>query len=463
MAKKIKKDLKIFQKIKALNNEDVKKLSKYLQRPIGKKSSRSLALFEYLKKKLPTAKVFPSYEVLYFKAFPEAKSYNKQRIVETISDLSKLIDEFFAVDELFRDSDLQLLLKAKAKKRRSLKRAFFNDIERLERINKQREIKNEEYHEKARFFNHEMYFAPDTNILRRESSYYLGEAIASLETRYVILRLKYGCEQYVLRLIRREPLEDDTMDYLLSIIDKPILQTEPAVQFYGLTALEYKEGTRESYYIYKDRISKYIDLLSAEDQLAVFVHLINLASFRVERKTSLLEYYSIYKEGLERKVYIQSSHFDPAYFNNIFHVFFQLGKKMEAKQFIDQYSKFLPETSQEKENINQLYTAYLHFENQEYKSVIQALQLIQFRDFSYGLRAHVLALKATYEYNKEPNVLIPEIGEKVKAYKGFLARCLKAKHFSADVHQKNMTFASYIVRLNRCMWNKKSKSNYKNT
>ena len=160
--------------MKVLGPEDIRKLGKYLQHPLGKKSKRCIALFEYLKKRLRYTDKSPSYEQLFAKVYPDMPTFKKARIVETISDLSKLIDEFFMVEELFLDPELQLLLKARAEKKRSLNRNYLRDIEKLARLNEQNPIRDEHFYQKSRFYNQQLYLSPNTNIFKRSSAYYLS-------------------------------------------------------------------------------------------------------------------------------------------------------------------------------------------------------------------------------------------------------------------------------------------------
>jgi len=103
---------KLLQLFKAIREAELREFTQFLKSPFYNRNQRVIALYEYLrkqKKNLEDEKFTKEY--VFKRIFPKGEKYEDWKMRELMSDLSKLIEEYFIVKEAKRNEiERQMLL-----------------------------------------------------------------------------------------------------------------------------------------------------------------------------------------------------------------------------------------------------------------------------------------------------------------------------------------------------------------
>jgi hypothetical protein len=145
--------------------------------------------------------------------------------------------------------------------------------------------------------------------------------------------------------------------------------------------------------------------IPAKDLRLYYIAVINYAikKFNTGKKEYLKELFRIYTLQIKHDVLLnEKNYLEPYAYKNITTIALQNKEFVWVKNFMEEYSNFLPK--EEKENAYQYNLANYYYFTGNYKQCLRLLQTVQFTDVYYNIDARSIILKIYFE-EKEWNLL----------------------------------------------------------
>ncbi len=434
---------KLIHLFKALEINELREFVKFIKSPFYNKNLRVITLFEYLKKHkndLEGRKIDKAY--VFKKVFPKGEDYADWKMRELMSDLSKLIEEYFIQKEAQQNHiDRQMLL-IKALEKREVDTYFFRYAHSMEEEIDAMKVKTMEHYLAQLKLKHSLYFHSATSQYDKGSRERLSDILYNTDMFYSLAKLRYGDEIAARKRTRGEVIEGFIPDAVLEQLPKRVIFDNILLKIYQLSNQLHKHRKYEIYNEMKRVILNNIDVFDKEEAYNVFTSLINSVRLVLSGEKIQQEVLTLYKLvlGIESKLFIRGNRFVIEHFNNIVSLSCSAGDDKWAQDFINKYYIYLPAEEDRKENIYTLYRAHLNFLNKEYGEVERNLNLLEFEDVTYGMRHYVLLVKSLYEIERA------EVFDKCNAFNVYLFRKNRDSFINEE---RRKIYANFIKIVNR--------------
>ncbi len=426
------------------SNKNLRDFAKYLQGPFVTQSPRIISLFQYLKnnkdrlndKNLKEERIFQQ-------VISKEESFDRQKLKDVMSNLSKIIEQFLTNKKLEERAVIETTLLAESFRDRKMDTLFFNTINRAITLANKEPIPSK--HLYLSELNYKFYDHPhaNQNAEPQRHKVYLKETIDHLDTFYIINKLKYSCEVLIRQRIYNETWEDPEFKNKLNFfIEHMANDALPLIKAFRIAAKTLLNPTEQGYWTFKNYCKKHKEAIRPEG-ITLFRLLTNVL-FSVKIKNGrLVEFFDLYKFGLDEDFLVHSNYMNVDDFNNIIHISYRLGEFKWAENFITNYIDYLP-GHKERINIEKFYKSYIYFGQQKYLTVIDTLEEIKYVDFSYGIRKHVLMLKSIYELRNTEDTIF-ELKSSCITYRGYLYR--NRKRIGKSIKVANENFIKILLRI----------------
>lgn len=436
------KNTKLIHLFKALKINELKEFIKFIKSPFYNKNLKVISLFEYLKKHkndLEGKKIDKAY--VFKRVFPKGEDYADWKMRELMSDLSKLIEEYFIQKEAQQNHiDRQMLL-IKSLEKREVDTYFFRYAKGMKEEIDAVEVKTMDHYLAQLKLQHLLFYHPATSTYDKDSRERLLNIMYNTDMFYSLAKLRYGYEIAIWKRMRGEVIEGFISSEVLEQLPENVVSDNLLLSIYQLSNQLYKTRRYETYGKMKKAILNNLDLFNKEEAYNVLTLLINSVTLVVHSEKVANEVLSLYKIGLERGLFISGNRFIIGHFNNIISLSCRVGKYEWTQDFINKYYMYLPAEEDKKENIRTLYMARLNFLRKRYEEVERILNTLEFEDVSYGLRHYVLLVKSLYELERA------EVFDKCNAFKLYIFRKNKARFISHEVHQEYANFIRLVTQI----------------
>lgn len=393
------RDTKFFQIYRQLTITDVNRFDKFIRSPyfnVNPNHTRLTEIFEsiYKEETLEFSKE-ATWRELY-----HGEPYSDARLRKLISELLKLLQKFFAVEELEQKRILKAQLLMEAANKRRIKKLINTSIEESVQavsrsINKSSELYLFKYQiEKNTFYLKEGDFDVSNKDIELIS--------ANLDKFFIAEKLKYYCD-----ILGREYLANMSykFDFIQEIIDhikEENLAEDLIIEIYYLISkILTNNYTRDDYFKLKELIlSNYLNFEGIEQQElfgAVLNHCIRQINLgNLEYRDEMVDIYDfIFRKG----IMLGANYITPFKFNNVITTFLRSRKFDIAETFINEYQNLIP--ASQRKYIISFSRAQLDFYRKNYGRVIEELQEMEYPDIITNLRSRLLLLVTYFELNQQ--------------------------------------------------------------
>lgn len=431
---------KLIDRLRLLKREELRDFSKFLDSPYYNANEKVVKLYDYLKLYHP---IFESADLerahVARQVFPEWKANTYKKLSHVMSNLSQLLERFFALRER-EDDELdyyQSLLKAYKKRNGDW---FFNHTaEELEKQLGQLNERNTNYYYHQYQLNHERY-THTANARIRTGIESLEKTIDNLDLFYFGVKFRYSSEVRFRELYLSEKSELILLDEMLAAVKYPVFASASFVQIFAMIVRLYQTHDRAVYDELKTLIFSNFDQFSGPEKFDMITMTNNFCIMESNRgKTEyLIEIFEIFEYGLEQGIYTPDGHIDHAVFDNIVGIACKLKKYEWGENFVQHYSKYLREEVSESVKIMAL--CRLEFAMGNFEKVLELLRDVEFVDVQYSVNAKAFCLRSYYEL-KDYDTLFYD------ACSAFAKYCRRNKVLSQQFKTLNLNFVSFIKRL----------------
>lgn len=432
--------------LSTLNSTEFRKLEEFIHSPYFNKSETVKALFEFLKSFYPAfdSKALTAELALSWVFGKEVKS--TQALHDTNSALTRLLEEFFAIESLKSDeSEIRFHLSNSLLKEGRL--WYFNKIWTKSIEQEGREGRDAtDWLAQYRMWEQGLRFAQldKRRIGETPLDIRLQKTLEKLDRFYLTQKLQLSCEVLNRQRIVNTTYEPELLEELADYLKKAEtdLSEEPVIRLYTLVLELIKETSDEAFDQLMQVLESNQELLSKGTGLAMYSYAQNYCIRQINkgRKEFLNTLFLLYEQMLSHQLLLEEdgslAHWN---YKNITTVALRLQKFGWVDEFLEKFKSKLKEDI--RESVYHYNLAAAKYEQTEYPAALKLLQQTDFTDVHYDLSARSMILKIYYEIEDDD-----ALGYAIQAFEVFLRR---NKSISKDHFQIHKNLIRYIKKINR--------------
>lgn len=434
---------RLIKLLKTLEEEELKRLLKFLKSPFYNANPRIVQLYEYLRKyhpeyqspKLQKEKVFA-------RLFPD-KPFDYSKFTNLMSDFSQLLEEYLMLLEYKQDPFQQQKMLAKAFGRRSAYDLFEKKTMKLLAELEDQLFRDIAYFEKSKNLIESYFFHPQTKkyqgtvdypeeIMHRLDQYFI---LSKLQLSAELLsRQKYLSKKYEIKWLKESLKESE----IASPEETPLL----VVYSNLIRLLDHPETAQ--FHLLKEEFKTHLKKIPPSDQFFIFQQLLNYSIQQINRGVFAFnrEALELYKLGLSIGTLIEKGQMTESTFSNIVSIASVLKEFDWANSFIEEYQGFLE--GKIRESVCILSYGILSFRKGDHSKTIDLLQQYPFLMLLHQLKARSLIVRSWYEEYVLNEDYYEFLMAQIDAFEKFLRR---DKVVSTERQEGFLNFIKVLKRL----------------
>lgn len=441
---------KLFFLLKNLKKHprEILDFEKFVKSPYFNTKPEVIRLFLYIRKYWNASERQQSMkltkELAFKKVYPKEQKFINWKILECISDLSLLLERFFAHQELKGNQTMVNNLIAEGFKNRGIDQYYFKKIALFEReLEENSNGQDADYYLNQMWLNEQAYYHPNHNkYYPKENDSRLITMSEQLDYFFIIKKLKYICEFLTMKKI-------NGLNFLPGLFNEVLLYARasylnhPLIAAYLAIIHLFETGNKELIPTLKKQLFTLINQQERSCNFDLLLKFLNaIPSFEGRSKL----YFEIYKFASDKNLLIENGYISSDHFNNIIHLGCLLGENKWIKEFKENNTKFLKLDKDSLENIDEFFEAYISFYKEDYRDTFIRLDKIKLKDVTYGLRRYTMIFCTLIEGRADIGFKydITVFGRNFKSY-------LNRKHRVSEISQSKkigcLTFLELVLKI----------------
>lgn len=387
----------LLQLFRALRPKDLPRLRKFLQSPFFNRRTDVLALYDYLLE-CRTAD-FNNFDkrVAFSRIFP-GEGYHNLRFNHIFTYLTRLLEQYFTLEEVLHDKSLMQLRQCRALRRRGVGQQFERNLQQLEQEHQNNPYRN------ASFYLYEYELCGERFVweaMRSRKAHTIAPAAgAALANFFMLENLRWACTMQSARALSAAgerytlPLANAVLEVSATIPEAEM----PALALLRQSLLTLQNNDDEEQFRFLHQLLlQYVHLLPPPEARDVFMAAINFAIRRHNRGEATYTHLALalYREALERGVLADEGRLPKYTFINIFNLALLAGDAEWASEFLNRFTGLLPES--DRDNIHRYCLAGLRFHQGVYSKVLELLRAVEFTEVFINLDVRKMLLRSYFE------------------------------------------------------------------
>lgn len=433
---------KLIEMFKTLSKKELPKFKDYVSSPIYNKSDKVVHLFEIIKEEYPKCDSSNLDKEVVFKRLYPSKVMEDSSLRALMSQLTKLLENFFAFLEYESNVNLQERLKLIAFTERRLNSIYERQQKQsLQRAKKQKQSNELFYHQ---FRLLDIYFQFNiVNNNRDIKNSGLQELMYNLDLYYIASKLKYASALMNRQSVLATKYELHFLEEIFERVQGSDLYDISFVKiYYNLCMLSIAENSHDYYKELKVLMAEKSKELTRTEIRPLYIALSNYCIRQIKSGNTkyLYELFELHKKLLREKIFLFEDGFlSPHTYKNIVTVSLRVKEHDWTKKFIQEYrNKLHPDYRLSSHNYA---LASLNFSLQKYDYSKELLLEVQFFDDYYQLAYKILLIKNYYEL--EEMIVLKSSIEALRVY------LIRQKNISTTNRMAYQNFVKFIQRLLR--------------
>lgn len=332
-----------------------------------------------------------------FEAIFPGEPYDNLRFNYTCSFLVKCLEAFFFQQELAQEPVWRAYFLCKALRRRGVNRHFLRKAGQLSQTLDDQPLRNAGYHLSRYLLESERY---QHRVLHaRETPTSLSAVADPLHHFFTLENLRWAGTALSLQArygVRNPmPLADEVLSFAASAAAGQ--SPEIAMLHLGYQVMSDAEN-EENFRQLKILIAEKGQLFSPAEVRDLYLSAINFClrrHNRGERPLYTREALELYRAALEKGLLFENGVLQKFTYNNILRLASGAGERDWARQFLDDYQRYLP--AEDRANTFRFNLACWHYLGREYARVPALLQTFDFADRDTQLSARQMLLRSYFE------------------------------------------------------------------
>ncbi|MBT8218602.1 MAG: hypothetical protein KJP00_02175 [Bacteroidia bacterium] len=441
------KKIKVFSVLDDLDTYELNRFDKFVKSPYFNVNQSIIQLFnQYIHYRKTNGKSNLSKEDLWKKAFPD-QPYNDGRLRKALSDLLKLLEDFFCQELMQRQPIYRATMLLESIEERNLG-PLVNSV-----IKRARQLTSKDHEASARMHYHRyeveksFYELTDYDIKRIEKSN-LPRIISNLDYFYLAEKLKYYCTS----ISRSAFVEHDFNFLFIKEIEQHIENNQyeeiPIVNIWiNIFFLQKKTGKDVKKYFqqFKTTFKSIIADIPQKEAAQIFTYGQNFCIKQINSGQSeyFQELFELNREAVSQNILVDQSrdNLDPWVFRNMVTVALRLKEYAWTAAFIDSYGSYIQEDF--RRNAVSYSLALFSFYQNKYSEVLDHLNDMDIMDISYELNSKSLLIMTYYEMDE-----IDPLNSLLDSFYVYLNRHKDISKARRENYQNMISFTRRLMNIN---------------
>ena len=389
------KKSKLIEVFTCMKKKDLRELGKFVSSPFFNQQPLIVQFYNYLYESIIDLKLIPEKEKIFKKIYP-GEVYNDVKIRLLMSDLSKIIEQYFTYKAFFEDE-----IKAKTKlagvyRRNNLSKHFLKSINDAKALQENKPFRNAEYFDDRYLIQQEEYQFLSTG--KRTENLNLQEISNTIDTTYLAKKLRQTCVLLSHQRVYKTDYDFGLLPDVINYIETSGLLSIPAISIYYYCYYSLVHPEQVTYFTtFKKLLFEHSEKFPLTEVRDLHILAINYCIKRLNEGISeyAQEGFELYKIGLENEYLIENKLLSRFTYNNIVAIALLMNENDWTDKFIVNYKNLLEKKYQESTfNFNK---ARLEYNRKNYDNALNLLQKADFKDLLNNLIAKTLLIKIYYE------------------------------------------------------------------
>jgi len=435
---------KIFEILRTFSKEDFEKFGELVNSDYFNKSVMLRKLYAAIEKFAPELTDEELTREYLFEVLYPGKVYREGTIVNLLSGLYKLSEDFIAIETFNAESFIRQRYTMRGLGKRNLakflQKSYFDMVKELNETKVQDEVIFFNRYELVQDFislsSSETPFI-ETDLIQSWHDKFIDFAVIKLLEGYVFMfnHKKYGYEH---------EFNMSFIDTLIKFVREHSFEHAPSILLYFNLMMLLKEDDEQYYWKLKELAGKYPEVMKNADRWTVYISMVNFCQVMYEttfnRDKYSKEIYELYRTIIDKEIYKVETWY-PYIHHRLYLNVVQNGLNEEAyewtENFINKYKDVLTEEYRTS-TFNLCYALY-YFSVKDYEKTLVCLSKVQSDDPYYFLLIKASTLQVFYELNLYDNAI-----SLIDSYRHYLK---EKTEIPARYHIRHRNFISVVNRL----------------
>lgn len=381
----------------AFSAREMRQFGKFVESPFFNESSALVELFKYLHQCYPD---FLSERIALPMVWQQLfgdEVFKEIKLRQLMSKLLSLAEQFLAYQQWQHNPIQAQIATTMALQDRALPKLFWSSWTTAENTNEEQPLRSVGYHQNrctlAQIKHH--YIEQQE---QRDIEPELQAVSDSLDTLFILQKLKFFCKMHNYQLISHKPYRYELQDAIVEYAKVQNFEQQPAIvaYYFALMTIRNKEENAH-FFALKNILQQQHHLFSPEELQDLFVLARNFCIRRanVGERDFAHELLDLYKTEIDQETILQNGYIAPATYKNIVTLAIALKEMEWVVGFVEQLKQHL--RPEHREEVYALNLARILFSQKNYAPILPLLQQVHYRDTLFELSAKTLLLQTYFE------------------------------------------------------------------
>jgi len=334
--------------------------------------------------------------LIFNKIYPN-EEFDDSKMRQVMHFLFKAVEEFLFFQKESEEEIKKKLSLLKIYKERKLDKSFYKiqkDIENY--FQKKIDHKEDDLFTKYQFQKEVVGF---NSKIKRSQELHLQDLSDTYDEAFIVEKLKQACLILAHKRVFNTKYDIGLLTEVIDFIEQKKLWTNHRIGIHFYIYKIISENRIEDYYVLKNYLEEVEKFPEIEIREA-YINAINFCAAQINggNKDFLKEAFFLYKNGIEKNIFIANNLLSRWTFTNTVGVALKLKEFKWAENFIANYNQYLEEKYRE----SFLYFNYamFYYEKGNYTKVLEVIQKYEFTDMLVNLNAKIILVKVYYELDE---------------------------------------------------------------
>ncbi len=430
---------RLFDAVGQLDGTDFRQFDRFIRSPFFNRQEDLIQLWQYLSECFLDLKVIPDKDDIHQQLFGKAP-YNDQKIRLLMSDLYKLLSQYFAYAAFEKNQPDVLYYQALGFRQRKLPDHFERTINKGLKANQQSNLANADFYANSYRLRLESYHFKAKSDPGTDQ--HLQEISDEMDLHYSLRKLRHACLLLSHQAVYQRSFDLGMLPDLLQHIHEKNLLAVPSLAVYYFCYLTLDFQKEEDFQQFKHLLLEHGHCFSHTELRDLYLQAINYCVRQINKEQThyFNEVIDLYKAGLETQSLLENGVLSRFTYHNIVVAGLYTGAFNWVEDFIYTYKAYLDKRYRESSfSFNQ---ARLAYGRKRYEEALPLLQKANYRDLLLNLAAKTLLLKIYYEL-EEHDLLQAHLD----ALRSFLRR-KSVMGYHRENYQNIISFTRKMLSLN---------------
>lgn len=430
---------RLIQVLRTFNKKELRELKKWVQSPFHNQREDVITLYDYLTEStnlfndnlLDKAFIFP-------RIYPNEK-FDDSKMRQVMHFLFKAMEEYLFFQKESQNEIKKKISLLKVYGERYLDKAFNKTQKDIE--NHMQKALNPKEDDLINYYQFQKEVGDFKSKIKRSQELNLQELTDAYDRAYIAEKLKHACLILSHQRVYNAQYEIGLLEEILAFTEKNNLLENQRIGIHYYLYKILSENKVEDFYLLKEYLAEVTAIPKIEIRDA-YIYSINFCASQINsgNKIFLKEAFLLYKNGIEKEVFIENKILSKWTFKNAVVVALKLKEFEWVENFIQNYSQFLEEKHQK----GFLYFNYamLYYETGNYEKALDVIHKYEFKDILINIESRMILIKIYYEAD-EFKILESQL-ESMRAY---LQR-KKVIGYHKEVYKNIIRYTKKLLKVN---------------